>query len=366
MDTEQRERYLAEQLLTPLIQQEFSKFQREGIEPDTRTGIWTRNIFWGITCGLLVLSILGNPAGILLLIWVGITRIFFRTKPLAVILTKARRSPDEPIPEIIAREIRPAQPAVLKTLKTAVLFILIAVFFVSLFRSGEPAAAESSPGLVRGETTLLVPYENGCKIVAAGQDLMQMEEIILPETCEGLPIVAIGEDAFAGLTNVRYIELPDSVTDIGKRAFEGCTNLERISLPDNLVSMGGGAFRSCRNLQEVVFPDSVTAIGGECFQYCSSLTVVTLPPRITQIRGNTFEGCRSLARIKIPEGVVRIAAHSFRDCTSLAEAIVPSTVTEIGSSAFRNCDALKTIRIPRGAEVNERAFKESPTKITYW
>ena len=44
---------------------------------------------------------------------------------------------------------------------------------------------------------------------------------------------------------------------------------------------------------------------------------------------------------------------------------IPQTVIEIGSSAFRNCYKLNEIYLPRNAYVNERAFKNSPTKIIY-
>ena len=65
----------------------------------------------------------------------------------------------------------------------------------------------------------------------------------------------------------------------------------------------------------------------------------------------------------IPKGVTRIAAHAFRGCSNLAEVSVPATVKEIGSSAFRDCDALKEIDIPEDCIVDERTFKDSPTKV---
>lgn len=73
----------------------------------------------------------------------------------------------------------------------------------------------------------------------------------------------------------------------------------------------------------------------------------------------------SLEAVVIPEGVTRIAAHAFDGCTALACVTVPDSVTEIGSSAFRSCINLDSIEIPEGAAVDARAFKDSPTKISY-
>jgi len=59
-------------------------------------------------------------------------------------------------------------------------------------------------------------------------------------------------------------------------------------------------------------------------------------------------------------------AHAY---TVLPEAIIVPAyieglpVKEIGSSAFRDCKALRTITIPSGCNVDQRSFKDSPTKV---
>jgi hypothetical protein len=70
--------------------------------------------------------------------------------------------------------------------------------------------------------------------------------------------------------------------------------------------------------------------------------------------------------VEIPEGVTRIGGHAFHSCHRLEEAVIPYTVNEIGSSAFRQCERLESIDLPAGCEVNERAFKNSPTQINWY
>ena len=121
----------------------------------------------------------------------------------------------------------------------------------------------------------------------------------------------------------------------------------------------------------VVIPETykgqaVTAIRGNVFMDMNSLKHITLPAGITEIRGSTFERCRNLEEIDIPEGVYRIGGHAFCDCESLQQVTIPSTVNSIGSSAFRRCYCLRTVRIRLGTQINEKAFKESPTKVVFY
>ena len=119
--------------------------------------------------------------------------------------------------------------------------------------------------------------------------------------------------------------------------------------------------------QTVAVPEThnglpVNEIRGNVFQGLG-FTEITLPSGLTQIRASSFEGCKNLRSIDIPYGVTRIAAHAFCDCASLQYVNVPATVEEIRSSAFRRCYHLYEIKIPEKTVVNEKAFKESPTRV---
>ena len=188
-------------------------------------------------------------------------------------------------------------------------------------------------------------------------------EISVPARYEGKNVVAIDDKAFYKNTKIKKVTIPDTVTELGASVFKECENLETVTLSKNLLFMGGECFKDCKSLTSIVLPDSLTELRGEAFMGCSSLKEVVLPKNITEIKGNTFENCTSLESIEIPSGVTRIAAHAFYGCSSLSYVFVPDTVTEIGSSAFRKCDSLESIELPDGVEINERAFKESPTNV---
>ncbi|MGN0678250.1 MAG: leucine-rich repeat domain-containing protein [Oscillospiraceae bacterium] len=182
----------------------------------------------------------------------------------------------------------------------------------------------------------------------------------------GEPIVGIKSGAFKNNFFLKSVELPDSLTFIEGEAFMNCVALKSIEIPPRVTEIRGDTFHDCKTLTTVKLHDNITALHAACFMGCESLREIKLPRKITEIRENTFNGCYSLMRIDIPEGVTRIAARAFFDCNSLSDVTIPKSVTEIGSSSFRSCENLSQVVIRKGCSVNERAFKESPTVISYY
>lgn len=189
-----------------------------------------------------------------------------------------------------------------------------------------------------------------------------LRSVTLPEGLE-----RIGGSAFENCDSLTEVTIPSTVKEIGGSAFKYATSLKEINLPEGLKTIDGGAFANCDSLTKIIIPDSVTTLGGEAFQYDSSLSEVKLSNNLTEIRGNTFEECSSLKTITIPDSVTRIGGHAFYG-SGLQSVILTknSKLNEIGSSAFRSCYSLKSITLPRGVSINERAFKGSPTAISYF
>ncbi|MEG0826529.1 MAG: leucine-rich repeat protein [Bacilli bacterium] len=209
----------------------------------------------------------------------------------------------------------------------------------------------------------------------------KLEQMIIPkgvteirgstfENCTNLIIVSLPEglldirgSVFKNCTKLTNVKLPNSLEYLGASAFSHCNSITEMTIPKNVTEINGQTFEYCTSLRKINLHDNITSIHGAVFMECNSLNNVILPSKITEIRGNTFECCSSLTSIIIPEGVTRIGGHAFYGCSSLSYVSVPSTVVEIGSSAFRQCFTLRSIYIPCTALVNEKAFKESPTRI---
>ena len=119
-------------------------------------------------------------------------------------------------------------------------------------------------------------------------------------------------------SNIKKVELPETITEIGYFAFSG-------------ESMGGYNFTSLTNIE---IPDGVTKIGKQAFFHCSSLTSVMIPDSVTSIGNEAFRYCCYLTNVVIPDSVTSIGDLAFYMCTGLSDIIIPDSVTSIGNNAF--------------------------------
>ena len=192
--------------------------------------------------------------------------------------------------------------------------------------------------------------------------------VTIPETYRGNQVVSLRGNAFSNMPFLKKASLPDTITEIRGQAFKNDISLVEVNIPKNLKYLGGGSFYNCRSIKSISLPDTLTRMGGEVFYKATSLEYVKLPINLIEIRGNSFEYCISLKKIEIPDNVVRIGGHAFYGDDKLEEVLISenSLLTRIGSSAFRRCVNLTSITLPMGVNIDDRAFKESPTRISYY
>ena len=238
--------------------------------------------------------------------------------------------------------------------------------------------------------------------------------LVIPETIDGYPIIAIGYQAFAGRKELVTVDIPDVVTSIAAGAFANCTSLQSVVLPSNLTTMGAhafyncdslasieipkkleqttdayiyeyaygyvlgpfygcdglktvifekgtsvvanGLFANCPGIRNITIPDTVTIVESDAFYNCANLQSVTLPAALTKIEGKAFAECGSLKNVTIPDTVTEICAGAFANGGSLESVVLPKNLTTMGAHAFYNCDSLTSIEIPKKLEQTTDAY----------
>lgn len=340
---------------------------------------------------------------------------------LNVLTKEAIKSPDEDLSKIVNDIRSEKQDTFLPQIIKLMLVVFVAIFIPSVTffqpkllytRYGDGYQIfRYTKGIVHGSDGVTIPSTyKGKNVIAIGESAFQnakVSKVNIPYGIESIKakafynasniqtleipssVIEVRGEAFAYMSNLTHISLPEGLKEIRGGAFKYDYNLTNVKLPSTLEYLGGSAFSHCSSITEITIPEKVTEINGATFEYMTSLRTINmheeityihgevfvgdtslnnvkLPSKITEIKGSTFENCSSLTSIEIPEGVTRIGGHAFYGCSSLSYVYVPRTVTEIGSSAFRQCHSLRSITIPRNAYVNERAFKESPTSISYY
>lgn len=198
--------------------------------------------------------------------------------------------------------------------------------------------------------------------------LTNYKTAVIPEYYKNEKVVGLRGNTFSNMRFLKSVKLPDSIVEIRGQAFKNCSSLSEVNIPKNLEYLGGGAFYNAKSIKKIELPDTLTYLGGESFYGAKSLEYIRLSNSLAEIRGDSFEYCTSLKSITVPDSVTRIGGHAFYGDNNLSEVTLTenSKLSEIGSSAFRQCSNLYTITIPRNTYVNERAFKESPTRVQYF
>ena len=118
--------------------------------------------------------------------------------------------------------------------------------------------------------------------------------VTIPSTVGGVPVVGIGESAFAGCTNLTLVNIPSSIRVIGNSAFENCSSLMGMVMPTSLIGIGNKVFKNCTSLASVLIGSSLVSIGDSAFENCIGLSNFVLPTGINNMGANAFKGCNNL------------------------------------------------------------------------
>jgi len=184
-------------------------------------------------------------------------------------------------------------------------------------------------------------------------------EVRIPAEIEGLPVVAVGERAFAVKEEAPVAEPADEweaeiafVTEVPEKT-DGGQALRRVFLPDSVETIGAYAFHGCSALERVSLPKKLQEISLRMFDGCASLAQITLPAGLTAIGDYAFYGCGSLERLHLPETVKRIGKYAFYNCRKMEEINIPLATTDLNMGMFLNCDALKYMAFGRCRHISD-------------
>ena len=215
-------------------------------------------------------------------------------------------------------------------------------------------------------------------------------------------ITGIGNYAFGGCSDLKSVEIPDSVTMIGTTGvFNGCSSLESINIseanttyespegsnaiieissktlvagckstkiPDDVQIIGAYAFGGCSDLKSIELPDNLREIYVGAFNDCSNLTAIHIPANVDTMDPGVFMGCSNLNSITVdsanssyesPENANAIINKATMELVEgCNNTVIPEGVKSIGDYAFLGRTNLKNITIPANVtSIGERVFE---------
>lgn len=236
---------------------------------------------------------------------------------------------------------------------------------------------------------------------------------------------SIGEEAFKGLEELRYVTISGDISTIGKGAFVDCIHLEELKISKKIKTFDENAFKGNLTLSQIIYlgsaddwvkisfanPDanpaafatslymqneaegepvlvgevvlkSATSISNYAFYNCSSITKLELPASLTEIKTQSLYNCSSLNWISVSEdnnnfqsidgvlysknGDELIQYPIGNKQTSFVIPYNNETLIKIGENAFLNCQNLISISVPNSLKtVGKKAFEECRNLTTF-
>lgn len=174
----------------------------------------------------------------------------------------------------------------------------------------------------------------------------------------------IKNGVFDGLTQIKYVYVPATVTEHGEWVFEDCANLTLILQGDNFSSLTS---HGLTGLDRIRHDKCVTEDGFEYIDNTNGITiskyfgdnsVVEIPETINGKKiaavgaGNTTSAEAlvdanklTVTKVIMPDTVGSIAPLAFLNMTDLVEVNIPASVAGIGINAFSGCTSLTTVNV---------------------
>ena len=199
---------------------------------------------------------------------------------------------------------------------------------------------------------------NGEVIITGLKKSVTTTSIVIPETIDGMPVVAIGPRAFR-LTSITDIKIGENISKIGNDAFYSCKKLSSVTwnhkcdvIPDfcflgcsnltqfdfsDIKKIGQYAFRKS-GLQKVCLPENIEVVSEWTFSECSELHSVTWNHKCDVIPDFCFLGCSNLTQFDF-SGIKKIGQYAFSR-SGLQEICLPENTECISEGAFNECSEL--------------------------
>ena len=210
----------------------------------------------------------------------------------------------------------------------------------------------------------------------------QGENIVIPETYEGLPIKAIADGAFENCDRIRSVVMPYRIEKIGSKAFAGCTSLREVIFDNSnshtKVTIAHDAFEGCSEIHLEIpwnisndlacFDEAVTTatihsgIDGwisiyppqkrraddtcgtynyvSCVKYFKNLDTLIIGDDVVGIWDYAFTDCNNFSTLIISGNVMKMGLNTFENCKNLKKVILKKGISVIGDDAFKGCDSI--------------------------
>lgn len=152
----------------------------------------------------------------------------------------------------------------------------------------------------------------------------------------------IGYKAFAAMSNLTNLTIPNTIEKIYPKAFLNCVNLKSINLPENLQVLGKCAFEGCVSLENIEIQSNKT------YKVMNGILIDKKNKRTMRSLNSSM-----FPEVRIPDGIICISKKTFEG-KSVKKIRIPYTVTEIEENAIYQMYDLEHIEV----DSKNRVFRD--------
>lgn len=164
----------------------------------------------------------------------------------------------------------------------------------------------------------------------------------IPETINGMPVIAIAPYAFHENKDLMGLTIPGSVKTVGEGALSQSA-VTFVKMESGVLMLEPLALADCEQLTELILPDTIHTLGHHALQGLSALPSLTLPVGVTELPEGLLSGCTFLEKVDLPAQLSLIGKNAFKDCPRLQMIALPGTVHSVSNSAFGGCSSLAAL-----------------------
>ena len=189
-------------------------------------------------------------------------------------------------------------------------------------------------------------------------------ELEIPSYINGIPVIAIAENAFEGNSDITSVSIPSSIKVVGVAAFKDATNIVRVTI--DAEEIDSSAFKGTTSLANITIGPNVKIISREAFYLSSSQSDSSANATLTfgknsqleEIQDSAFENRPLTGNLIFPDTLTEIGSYVFKN-TELTSVTFGSNIEETGSNAFRNVSTLTSITFEGDgpAEISPNSFR---------
>ncbi len=182
--------------------------------------------------------------------------------------------------------------------------------------------------------------------------------VVIPDTIDQKPVVAVGSEAFAGKGTLKALSIPDTVLHIAPGALAGCNDLSTLRTPvytaDGTTYFGSIFGADTYEINAAKVPATLSTLiltRGEIIPdyafYDCSFEAISLPATISEIGDFAFYGNDKLAYIPLLHtALLSIGDWAFTNNAALLSLDIPATVDSLGYAMLEGCGKLESLTLP--------------------